>query len=435
MLNRKKILYILIIFFSTYQLAYSQEIKVEEFSNFLKNNNSKLFVFLSGNYLTKINPKAELIDSIYFDVENKFDTYQLLYNKDYYLINSLGGQVYKSYNKKFKRIDNSFTHKNQILSSIFIYDNIIYRFGGYGYFDSKNFITYFSNETLEWEVLKTNSIIFPSGLFNNKFFIHKDALYVLGGYTIDKNNRETQIENKEYWKFSFLDKNWIKIGESSMFSGSKQNIFDFYDDGKFYFQNNGFLNMLDIEKNDITQYETIKLLDKTNFNYPAFKLNDTIYFIGNSPNSENSKRFIYKFPIKNLAINKVTNIKMNSSNFFTAIFLIVLLMFLYSKRNIFERKLKILNSKINYGLKNITLNDLEIKFFEKLIDFKKVNNNELLNFVNSNIDISQKTRIKNKTIISLNIKLEILSNGKFIIKKNPSDHDKRYYSYQLRKNM
>jgi len=203
MLNRKKILYILIIFFSTYQLAYSQEIKVEEFSNFLKNNNSKLFVFLSGNYLTKINPKAELIDSIYFDVENKFDTYQLLYNKDYYLINSLGGQVYKSHNKKFKRIDNSFTHKNQILSSIFIYDNIIYRFGGYGYFDSKNFITYFSNETLEWEVLKTNSIIFPSGLFNNKFFIHKDALYVLGGYTIDKNNRETQIENKEYWKFSF----------------------------------------------------------------------------------------------------------------------------------------------------------------------------------------------------------------------------------------
>lgn len=68
MLNRKKILYILIIFFSTYQLAYSQEIKVEEFSNFLKNNNSKLFVFLSGNYLTKINPKTELIDSIYFDI-------------------------------------------------------------------------------------------------------------------------------------------------------------------------------------------------------------------------------------------------------------------------------------------------------------------------------------------------------------------------------
>ena len=91
MLSRKKILFTLILYFLTYQLAYSQEIKVEEFSNFLKNNNSKLFVFLSGNYLTKINHKAELIDSIYFDVENKFDTYQLLYNKDYYLINSLGG--------------------------------------------------------------------------------------------------------------------------------------------------------------------------------------------------------------------------------------------------------------------------------------------------------------------------------------------------------
>ena len=40
--------------------------------------------------------------------------------------------------------------------------------------------------------------------------------------------------------------------------------------------------------------------------------------------------------------------------------------------------------------------------------------------------VYQKTRIKNETIISLNIKLEILSNGKFIIKKNTSDHDKRY---------
>ena len=128
---------------------FSQQYEFKKKRNYLKNNDSKSFVFLSKNYLYKINHKAKLIDSIYFEFEKNFDNYQLLQNKNYYLVNSLGGQVYKSSNKKFNRIDNSFSHKNQILSSLFIYDSIIYRFGGYGYFDSRNFITYFSEETME----------------------------------------------------------------------------------------------------------------------------------------------------------------------------------------------------------------------------------------------------------------------------------------------
>ena len=105
-----------------FQSICSQQFEFKNKRNYLKNNDSKSFVFLSKNYLYKINHKAKLIDSIYFELENNFDNFQLLKNKNYYLINSLGGQVYTSFNRKFNRIDNSFSHKSQILSSLFIYN-------------------------------------------------------------------------------------------------------------------------------------------------------------------------------------------------------------------------------------------------------------------------------------------------------------------------
>jgi hypothetical protein len=60
-----------------------------------------------------------------------------------------------------------------------------------------------------------------------------------------------------------------------------------------------------------------------------------------------------------------------------------------------------------------------------------VDNSSLLSAVNSEIDNSQKTRIKNQTIYDLNIKLQILTNNKFVISKNVSKNDKRYSFYKL----
>ena len=57
----------------------------------------------------------------------------------------------------------------------------------------------------------------------------------------------------------------------------------------------------------------------------------------------------------------------------------------------------------------------------------------LLSAVDSEIDNSQKTRIKNQIINSLNIKLQILTNNRFLIDKNVSKNDKRYSFYQLKK--
>ena len=68
-----------------------------------------------------------------------------------------------------------------------------------------------------------------------------------------------------------------------------------------------------------------------------------------------------------------------------------------------------------------------------LIKSELVDNSSLLSAVDSEIDNSQKTRIKNQIINSLNIKLQILTNNRFLIDKNVSKNDKRYSFYQLKK--
>ena len=83
--------------------------------------------------------------------------------------------------------------------------------------------------------------------------------------------------------------------------------------------------------------------------------------------------------------------------------------------------------------RKINILEDEQKFLDILIKNELVDNSSLLSAVDSEIDNSQKTRIKNQIINSLNIKLQILTNNRFLIDKNISKNDKRYSFYQLKK--
>jgi len=68
------------------------------------------------------------------------------------------------------------------------------------------------------------------------------------------------------------------------------------------------------------------------------------------------------------------------------------------------------------------------------LNSNELDNAELVSLIGSNIDGSQKSRIKNSTIDSLNLKISFITNSKFQIKKNSSSNDRRYYSYKLLEN-
>lgn len=88
-----------------------------------------------------------------------------------------------------------------------------------------------------------------------------------------------------------------------------------------------------------------------------------------------------------------------------------------------------------FGFKRINLSELELNFMNLFLNNNELDNAELVSLIESNIDGSQKSRIKNSTIDSLNLKISFITDSKFQIKKNSSSQDRRYYSYKLLENI
>jgi hypothetical protein len=116
------------------------------------------------------------------------------------------------------------------------------------------------------------------------------------------------------------------------------------------------------------------------------------------------------------------------------IIVISLLYFLIRKFLSRPKNIRLIKEKMIYGFKRIELSELEKSFLNLFLNNNALENIELVNLIGSEIDASQKSRIKNSTIESLNLKISLITNYKFQIKKYPSSSDRRYYSYKLLKN-
>ena len=367
---------------------------------------------------------------------NSFSSYKLLIKDDeIYFVDKLGGGVYKELNENLIRLDHSFKHKNQIAANIFIHYDTIYKFGGYGFFGARNFLTYFSFQTKEWEVViedpKSNH---PPGLFEAKSFIYKDELYILGGRTIDNSNRNKSIANNEIWKFSFESKKWKKIGELKA-NELLYNPFDFADNDFFYFINQSKLYKLELDNLDVRIFNHLPISDKINHRFPATNFNDKLIVLINTYNSDKLNADLTLIDKDN---SKSTQIKLISTgidiNPIYILILTTLLSLIIVSNKIFKKnnKLFIRNGVLRYRFYKIHLNKDETNFISLLIKKNIVKNSELIELLSNNLESSHKSRVKNSIINDLNNKLSILTKGKYFIQKIQSEEDKRYFNYQIK---
>jgi len=410
----------------------SQEININKL-DYVVTKNNKNFIFFNESQEYTVNTNGIVIDSV---IENKIinpTNYFPVFNGDFQLfIERQGGKVYQKLNQKLKRIDNSYTHKNQLLSSIFLRNDTIFRFGGYGFFEAKNYFTYFSNKTKEWEALEIKSNVFPVGNFDNKYFLTSNYFYFLGGNSIDQKNKNKKFLNKELWRFSFYNSTWELILTNEFFIDKNYSPFDFLYKNDFFFIDENKLFSYNINSNSINKYIDSKVLDKGNYRFPSILKNDTLFTIGLS---SNTKYNIFPVPLSSLKIEK-TIVQKSKSIFYFIFLILVLIVFTFLhfyKKNWFRKKIKLKGNTLSYGFKSIELSDLELTFINILINGKDIENVFLINSIDSNIDSSQKTRIKNQIIYGLNIRLEILTKNRFTITKKASKNDKRYFYYSLKK--
>lgn len=396
--------------------------------------------------------KDTLVKEIYLD-EKEVDLirqyHPVFVESKLYFIQHFGGKIYVIQGEVLKRIDNSYTHRSQLLSSIFTYEGGIYRFGGYGFFDARNFITKYNFNSNEWDVVPVKGDDLPTGLFDSKTYLLNNELYVLGGKMINEYDRNIFENSNAIWKFNLVEKKWTYIGEFEFFENllSKKN--DFIFQNNFFFLEGQKLYFFDPLRSVIEEIQKLPIQDKIDPRFPITIEDGEIHYFTRTSNEKSllinniESVFLLKQVVKGIErIDKKSEIDKY----------LLLLVLLFGATITFTsryKKKKALNNKTKSWSKNdqivTTENELiyeklrvkislqERKLINLLLSEKMVHTDRLLEiFIEEEVTHTQKLRMKNELIFRLNTKFQVLCNtDSTMIKQVKSPKDKRILIYSF----
>ena len=134
-------------------LLISLLLSLNSFSNsFTVFPHDNQFIRIDNQGIYKLNNN---IWEYYIDHNLDFDNYEFDFietNDKSYLISKGGGKVLLYQNDTISEIDNSHEWKSRYESDIFLKNDTIFSFGGYGYFNFKNDLLFFEIKTGEWNL-------------------------------------------------------------------------------------------------------------------------------------------------------------------------------------------------------------------------------------------------------------------------------------------
>lgn len=447
----KKNIFLFIIFLST--CIHSQSLPVSQGSK-IKNSfysiNKKNIYFFYPDFGIKYdiqNSTFKKINTTDQRVNKSIVDYVSINDKDY-LLDQLGGMVYEFKNDSLYRIDNSFTHKMQLGSSVFVYKNHFYKYGGYGFWSNRNFITKFSFITKQWELVSfVNSKEIPDGSSKSYSKMIGDYLYILGGITQLKNNPLVTKENTEVWRFNMKEEIWENLGVLNIPNKKikLKNIVDFGDLTLIFDENQ--IYRLDLKNNRFETFERKgKLISQFPFDMRPFIIKDEIIFLYyDGQESSIPKIGSQKVDLLfNALITSDKIIKNNHAFVYTILILsllIVLFILFYFIKKEQENRRKIILTKSDqfiYKRKTIQFEDLENKILILLVTSKStIHSSDILDLINqSHFNYSHQTRILNDSLYKINqmFKTIFQNDSEFIIIRK-SQVDKRLKEYSVNKNL
>jgi len=210
----------------------------------LSQTNDYKIVSGNGDYFYQINNQNifkkdlsyNIIDSLKFPISKiELNNIDLIEHKEsIFLVSIGGGMIWKTNRDTVFRIDNSFNHKMTHYSKVFVHNDTIFKYGGYGYWSARNFFTYFSESTNEWEFYSINSAsILPPGIHKPNTAFTKGKLYITGGAAVDSHNGLSRKTNNNVWRFSFKSKLWTDLGVSKFYNYDENYMTDNLEGGHF----------------------------------------------------------------------------------------------------------------------------------------------------------------------------------------------------------
>lgn len=353
-------------------------------------------------------------------------------NNEIYFFGGLSGEVYTIIEDSLNRLDATPDHRLNITSNIFVSNDTIFKYGGYGYWSQRNFNIYFDFQSKEWQVYKTSKKSYnPMGSFYGLYLKSDEGIYFFGGKIVDETNRINQIKSEDVLYFDFKSKTFEKLGTSeSEFNLSHYLV---HDNEFVYLIKDTILYQVSPKDNTVNLYSYPNKLwsisKERNFN--TFK-KDRYYIEVNDPLSNKSKLIsltkeeLLKNPLGSLKLyNKDLDAK--PALFFLVLFLVsilflILLKIILNKKQILLKDASLVFKNIHYPLEKE-----EIAILKKLITSKRISTKEVLEIIEKKeYSYVHNTRIKDKTMKDLNLKLKMIFNfDKTPILEMRSSEDRR----------
>ena len=443
-------LFIFIILFTSF--SYSQSINLgllKDFKQtvFLKKS-MQLIVLTEDSLMTYDLIKWRKINGVKLKIPENFEMYRsnpIIVKNQLYIVDNFGGGVYKVDNDSLVRIDNSFEHKMQINSSVFEYDNTIYRYGGYGFWSVRNFFTYFDINSREWDIVPPKgSDKFPTGSLDHVVKISNGSFYIFGGNSPNLQNPKNSVSNNEVWKFNFKKMSWEFLGNSKIDFDSFSFNFPYVDKQIFFKQKNNFVHVVNIIGGSYKVFEkkSIQSLIVESKNLQSFYDNGLFYCFINSHQdgtihltTRNEDEFFGDL------IEEGSLYETNDKWFLIGLLFIapilLFVLFIKIKQQLIKKKLiKISNDKLIY--KNIIhpFDAKEIQILKLLLKTDDlVQSSQIMDIVeNKTLHYAHNIKVKNYLMENLNFKLKtVLRTDNDIITSQKSEEDKRIKIYYIDK--
>ena len=332
------------------------------------------------------------------------------------------GQVlaFDGQTKRLQRIDQTFYAGYNFGAAVFQRKNILYSFGGSGFWDFSKALTYYAEKGHEWENIKANNVG-PKAIFNGfQGYSDSSDLFYAGGseYHDFLNNQATALEANIY-SFDFNRHTWTLLGEINpriLQAKNREIVWT----GRYFVQfSDQVLYVIDPVKNEVFE---VKRAD-ANFQSAPDMFTDpsTIYAYWDA---EGGKRKIYSIP-------ELLKIAKPIGTFYEA----------PSQLN-FYLLLAFLTLSVGIGYyvyvrskkPNLDWDEADLNLVKALMDASEglstVEVNEILGISTKNIDNQRKLRLQ--VISNINHKFQVKYNIRNVIIRNPSSVDKRQSLYSLK---
>jgi hypothetical protein len=421
----------------------------------LSKHEEKLYIFYDHR-ITSIDLNTAKIEDILFE-NSLYDlrgyTFLNSGHQNYFLDNQ-GGGVLLFENDSICRLDNSFRHRMQFNSSIFAYNGRIYKYGGYGFWSHRNFITVFDPETREWEFVPfTKSDSYPIGRQDAIVKVIDNNLYMFGGNAIDETNGIVKYPLNDIWKFDLKNRIWTELGKITIESDglSEFPLVDFEESLMICNEAEDIMLKIDLKTNNISTYERNSFLRKI-FAQAKDRRFEMFYF----------KNKFYAFFKSNNELDQIDLVFRNSDEifgnlisqgqfyesgnklyksliiFFPCLFLIIFFIYRIDKERIKRKKIILINGELFFKGQRIEMEPLAIRILKGFIlSDNSVSSNQIMDWINKpQLDYSYRTRLIKENLYKINYTIRnVLKIDYEVITMKKSTLDKRLKVYSIEKKL